>query len=395
MSTQKKSVSVAMLLVIILCMSAISAFALDASSAVQYLKANQAQDGGFAEPGEGSNIKTTCWAVLGILAAGEDPKALVKNGVNPVDYMAAHAREISKIEDYELFLLAYSEAGGDPHNVAGLDMVSIVASFEGKDGKIGDDMSQHCMGVISLVSAGEEASSKWGEWIVQNQRSDGGWGESKSIRETALAVETLVALGEGSKEIIEPAMKFLMNSINGDGGYSGNNEGSESQTTSLVIRAINAVGDDPGSNAWSFQGNSPMSFMNSAQKEDGHFSFSVDVNSEPTLTTGMAIPPIAGKHLPFDSINAEAQFQKVDDLGTLGAGMVKTGSGASDWIDKTTEMEKGSEISEDSSLGRVSAGYTGEKKTQSSSLWLLLIVAISYLLILLVAGVVTRIIFQS
>lgn len=395
MRIRRKLKPVIILLTVILCSSAVTAIALDTSTAVQYLKSNQAQDGGFSEPGEASNIRSTCWAILGILAVGEDPKALVNNGIGPVEYLNAKAGGISEIEDYELILLAYTAEGGDPHNVAGLDMVSIVKSFEGKDGKIGDSVSQHCMGVLSLLSAGEEASSKWGEWIVQNQRSDGGWGEADAIIETALAVETLVALDEGSNEIIKPAMKYLRDNLNGDGGFSGKSGGSDSQTTSFVIRAINAVGDDPASESWSFQGNNPLSFMNSTQKSDGHFLFSVEVDSEPTLTTGLALLGIAGKYFPLGKDRAGARVQKTGDLGTMGAGIQASVNGQADWIDESTEKDGGTEVSADSSLGRVRAGFVGDKKSQLNNLWFLTITIIAYLLILLVAGIVIRITFQS
>lgn len=374
-----------------LCIAAAPVCAIDTPSAVQYLKAGQYEDGGFSEPGEGSNLQTTCWSILGVLAAGEEPGVLVKNGASPVDYLNAHARDISEIDDYELFLLSYSEAGGDPHNVSGLDMVSIVKFFEGKDGRIGNNVSQHCMGVLSLVSAGEETSSGWGEWIVQNQRSDGGWGESDAISDTALAVEALVALGEADNEIIEPAIDYLRREMNGDGGFSRADGGSDTQTTSCVIRAINAIGDDPASEFWSFQGNSPSGFMNSAQKTDGHFSYNGNVDSEPTLTTGMALPSIEGKHFPFGATDMGTQVQKVVDLGTLGAGLKKNASGESGWIGEADAAQEELKVSRDSSLGRVSAGYIGEKESQLNNLWFLMIIIVLYLIVLAVVGAAVRV----
>ena len=58
---------------------------------LQYLREMQNADGGFpAHPGEAeSNVASTAWAVQGIWAAGQDPETWVKNGHEPLSYMAS------------------------------------------------------------------------------------------------------------------------------------------------------------------------------------------------------------------------------------------------------------------------------------------------------------------
>ncbi|MBN2167895.1 MAG: terpene cyclase/mutase family protein, partial [Actinobacteria bacterium] len=277
-------------------------------------------------------------------------------------------------------------------NIAGIDMVSAVISHKEESGRIGNDVYQHCMGVIALLSAREKVPSECSEWIYDNQRTDGGWGDSESARDTASAIEALVALGERDSKAIDKALIYLQSSINADGGFSASGTKSDARTTSEVIMAVYSAGENPTAEEWTDQGVNPVDFLNSSQKEDGHISFTDDTDSEPVLTTATALPAIAGKSFPLNNTGMSG-VNKVNDLGTLGAGLKKSSNNSRSWIETSGNAETGS--SDGEKLGRSEAGYSGNKVNQLNNLWFLLIISGAYLLVLLLSGIIVRKIMTS
>ena len=62
--------------------------------ALDFLRSAQASNGGIAaRPGEDPNVQSTALAVVGLSAAGHDPRALRSDvGISPVDYLRARQR---------------------------------------------------------------------------------------------------------------------------------------------------------------------------------------------------------------------------------------------------------------------------------------------------------------
>ncbi|MBN1289844.1 MAG: terpene cyclase/mutase family protein [Actinobacteria bacterium] len=366
--------------------------ALDISTGLGYLKANQAQDGGFAEPGGASVAGITCRVILGVIASGQDPGSWAAAGGNPFDFLNGRAGTVSDVLDLELYVLAYSSAGRDPRNIAGIDMVSAVKSRREEGGRIGGDAYRHCMGVIALLSAGEEVPPECSEWIYDNQRSDGGWGDSEPARDTAIAVEALVALGERDSGAVEKALDYLRNNINADGGFSASGKGSDARTTSEVIMAVTAAGENPASEEWTDQGINPVDYLDSLQKDNGRISLTADTDSEPVLTTASVLPAIAGKSFPLNAAG-EPGVTRVNDLGALGAGLNRGAGDTDSWLD--TSATSKTESSGGEVPGRSEAGHTGNKVNQLNNMWFLVIISIAYLLVLLLSGTVVKKIMMS
>ncbi|MBN2168114.1 MAG: hypothetical protein JW738_02640, partial [Actinobacteria bacterium] len=84
-----------LLIIILTIVPAWPVVGLDISTGLGYLKTNQANDGGFAEPGGGSIAGTTCLGVLGIIASGQDPKSWASAGGNPFDFLNGRAGTVS------------------------------------------------------------------------------------------------------------------------------------------------------------------------------------------------------------------------------------------------------------------------------------------------------------
>jgi prenyltransferase beta subunit len=308
-----------------------------ATEAVAYIKARQNSDGGFSEPGESSDPTTTSWALLAGASVDEQPLAWKSSGADPAQYLTGKAGSIRNFKDIELIALAITEAGGDPRNAAGIDLVSLGTANIANNGKIGTDIAEHCRGLIFLAAAGESVPVKCTEWLVQQQRQDGGWGESDRVlvQDTGLAVEALIASGEETQDKLDAAVKLLKGKINSDGGFNGPSAVSDAQTTAGVVRAMQAQGEDLSSDAWSFHGNTPISFLNSLQVSDGHFQYSKGVESQPAVTTAMVVTAVAGGQFPLDetsgsSTTGDTGSSTAGNLGTAGADISSQSSSGSD-----------------------------------------------------------------
>lgn len=271
------------------------------AEAVAYLKARQADNGGFAETESESDPFVTCWAVIAGKAAGEDPLSWRKGGAGPGEYLAARASSLTKLADIELLALAMATAGSDPRNVGGTDLVALIKAHKASDGQIGETLAEHCWGMIALAASGEAVPAACTEWLAGRQREDGGWGESDkdAVLYTSIAVEALVAGGEAQANWVDRAMKFLKAEIGPDGGFSSTGGISDASATAMAINGIIAAGGDPASTEFSFQGNSPAAFLSSLQAADGHYGFDAEGDAEPVTVTAMAVPAAAGKALPL------------------------------------------------------------------------------------------------
>lgn len=406
-NSMRYKASITLLIALLLASATGLAFA-GVNEGVSYLKARQNTDGGFSEPDESSSGIMTSWALLAGFSSVKDSEGWRAAGAAAAKYLYATAGELTKLDEIELCTLAIVEAGSDPRNADGTNLVSLIKAHIGDDGKIGKSLDEHCWGIISLVSAGEKVQAKSTGWLVSNQREDGGWGDSDAdiVRQTALSVEALVAAGEADADIIRKALKFIRDRMGADGGFVGTSKASDGQVTATVVRAINAAGDDPASSSWTFQGANPVTFLNSLQAPDGHYRFSSGVESEPAMTTAMALPSISGKHFPLSAKGAEAslkgentQGQPIHDLGTAGANAEAGGSQANVGVEPgSTSNESSSKTREPglSRISRVSAGAFGQKATWFSGLWIFLVVCVAYVVILVVAAMVAgRMVFPK
>src|SRR5450759_101852 len=307
-----------------LVIAAVPAAATGAASAVGYLKARQGADGGFAEPEASSDVTTTCWALLAGTSAGEKAMGWTNGGVDPLKFLESESGSLSRLGDMEMVALALAEAGGDPRNLAGKNLVALIEAHA-KDGKMGGTIAEHCWGMLALTAAKEKLPDNSEGWLVANQRADGGWGESDSVvvADTALAVEALAGTGSAENSVTDSALKFLRSKMGADGGFAGPTGGSNSQLTASSVRAASAAGEDADSGRWSAGGNSPVKFLGSMQAADGHYAYSRGVESQPAMTSAMAAVGASGKYFPLAAATSQEQGATgTHDLGATGAGMV-------------------------------------------------------------------------
>ncbi|PKQ27902.1 MAG: hypothetical protein CVT63_05600 [Candidatus Anoxymicrobium japonicum] len=356
-------------------------------SAIAYIRANQGADGGFAEPGAGTDGLTTCRAMLAGSALGERVADWRKNGEGTLKFLESQAGTLNKLADIELYALAISEAGGDPQNLAGKNLVSLIQASVSDNGRIGSNIMEHCMGLIALAAAGEKIPSKSVSWLVENQRADGGWGESDVVvvTDTALAVEALVGLGQAQDAATAPAMKLLRERMGADGGFAGASKVSNVEQTATVVRSVYATGEDPGSGRWVFHENSPLSFLKSMQATDGHYQYSRGVESQPVMTTSIAVPASAARHFPLRDATARDDTG-MRDLGCSGASIVAGQEGVKE---EETMPETGEPENDGNASGMsVATGSIGE-------FWLFLVICAIYLLTLTAAAAIASKLWNS
>lgn len=297
-----------------------------ADTAMSYLKAKKNSDGGFSEPGAGSETALTCWALIAYAAAG-DRTPSQEGGGGTLDFLRARAGETNDLPEVELAALALLESGVEPVDARGRDLLSIVSSSAGEDGKIGEDIDTHCMALIALSAAEKQLPTGSVDWLASQQREDGAWGEEDAddVAATALAVEALVAAGYRDTTKPDKALVYLKGKMRPDGGFAGASGNSDSITTASVVRAIYAGGQDPDSEAWGIHGINPMIFLQMMQADDGHFFYSKGVESQPAMSTAVAVPAVLGKHIPLAvpelKRDEETKGGRVRDLGTAGAAM--------------------------------------------------------------------------
>ncbi len=302
--------------------------------ALDYLRSSQNSAGDI----DGYEIST--WAVMAIAAAGEDPHIWRTNSANPsiVDYLKNNIDHIPKLfnvaNGYSKTIMALIDAGEDPTDVDGTNLVDRLKTYY--DGnQIGDPtlVNDDFWGVLALIAAGEASNSeiiqKTITFIKNSQQDDGGWGWDVAATwgtdpdDTAAAVMALAAAGENPNSIvIIDALSYLKNTQGDKGGFlSWGMENADS--TAWAIQAIIAADQDPESETWKKNSNTPKDFLRSLQNTDGSFSWtSNNPGGFPAQTTAMSIVALKSLTFPIhkirnDSGYSEEQLKAIEDAKTM------------------------------------------------------------------------------
>jgi len=300
---------------------AVAAYA-DAPQALDWLRTQQNDDGGFGTPE--SSVGATADTVLAIVAAGEDPSTWEKNGNTPLSYLAAHSSEATtSAGNTAKAILALVAAGQDPRTFSGVDLVYALEQLLGDDGKFGGEaetLSGHCLSIMALKSVSRPVPPAAVEWLKARQIEDGTWswngdttpgnGDNNSA---AYAVMALIAAGEPADgEIISKTIAHFHNQQNADGGFPYINPSewgtdTDSNSTAVVLQALIAAGEDPQSAAWTKDGNTPLSALLALQNESGAFAWQAAMPDDNFLSTIQAIPAVVGKTFPFATTTVSAE----------------------------------------------------------------------------------------
>lgn len=247
------------------------------SGALDYLRTVQQYDGSI------SNFAVSCWAVMAVSAAGEDPHSWEGgSGYSIVDYLILNKGTVnlSMATDVERFILSMTAADEDPRNIGGMDYISALKTLFtngqiGSEGLLNDDF----FGVLALTSAGEPTNSTIIQgsvsFLKENQNDDGGWGfgvsASSDVDMTSAAIMALIAAGEeNSTSIIVNATGYLRESQRPNGGFPSWGE-VNSASDSWAISAICSIGQNPF--LWEVSGINVVEHLLTLQNVDGSFNW--------------------------------------------------------------------------------------------------------------------------
>jgi len=273
--------------------------------ALEYLRTLQNNDAGFSNPGEESALSNTQWAIMALVAAGEDPREWKKNGRSPIDYLRENANNLTGSTDYERMILALVAAGDNPRDFAGRDFVAeLKEDYVKENGQFSDFIYTTIWGILALSSVEEDVSTSV-LWLKGQQNDDGGFawaqGEKSDYDDTAAALEALIAAGERpDSRVVRDAVAYLRTGQNEDGGfrYFGSSP-SNAASDAWIIQAIAACGQNPGDEDWTVNGTNPVDHLVSLQQQDGSFYYTSYTKSNPGYMTACAIMALRGQPHPI------------------------------------------------------------------------------------------------
>ena len=193
-------------------------------AAVTWLRGAQNGDGGFGfARGEESSPAMTGWAVLGLEAAGVNPRDLDHGDATPITYLAGTLGEISTTGDIERTILLLRGAGLNPRRFQGNDLVSRLVARRGGDGSWGEQVNPTAFGILALKAAGATSgNSRSAAWLRGVQNEDGGWGfAAKTTSDADSTGAVLQALGaSGSGAGIRRGVSYLRGVQESGGGFA-------------------------------------------------------------------------------------------------------------------------------------------------------------------------------
>ncbi len=294
-----------------------------------------------SEPGT-ADLSATANAILALASANVDPTGASK----ALSYMETHVDAYVRQDGSDgpgqlaLLILDAHALGSSARSFGGSNLVSrLVATQQtsGKDkGLFGTkaQVSGYLAGVYdqglalsALAGAGVTGGSAITaaeSWLHHQQCPDGGWTSYKSkdnpcdgspaddegpdTNSTSLAIQGLSAQGDLGAADATKALDFLADAQDSDGGwgYEPNAAGAPGSTdpdsTALVMQAILALGKVP-SNALFNENADPVSVLESFQVSSGTgagaFTYP-GISGPNTIATYQAVPAVAGVVFPFD-----------------------------------------------------------------------------------------------
>ena len=275
--------------------------------ALLYLQSQQsATDGSLA-----GGYSVNDLYVLGAAAAGYDPHLLRHGGPSVVDYLTAHAVAACPAATAtspsaggcgELIQAALA-AGADPHSFGGLDLVArLNAYYDPATGRYGDGQAfTQALAIQGLAGEGQTVPAAALTFLRTAEDSDGGWDyqdvhddpnaasnfDTSDSNSTAMVLMALDAAGDHSRDAA--GLGWLHPLQNTDGGFSFEGGGSDPDSTALVLQAIIASGASPTSAAWTVSGHTPAAELVATQDPSGGYVF--PGNPGPDAFTTSQVPP--------------------------------------------------------------------------------------------------------
>jgi prenyltransferase beta subunit len=184
----------------------------------------------------------------------------------------------------------------NPRNISNIDCVDHIMGFF-NDSQIGNPLiiQDDIFGILSLLSAGinkdHEIIRTVSAHIIEQQQDNGAWGD---VDTTAAALMALHGSGENiTSPSIQHGINFIQSQQSSSGGFTSWGS-TNTATTSWVLSCLTALDQDPLSDEWRKNGNSPVSYLLSMQQPDGSFYYTGDTSSNPAWMTAYTVISLTG-----------------------------------------------------------------------------------------------------
>ena len=272
--------------------------------AVDWMIAQQAEDGGFPGFSGESDPTATANYVVALGAAGNagievaDPLARAWAYLNEgaIAYAQTGAAQAG------LLSLAAAAAGEDPAEINGvLPLTLATGATSPETGLYGLGVYDHAIILMALAAAGQEVPAEAITALADVQVGDGSWAFDATTTEgagdsntTAMVIQALVAVGEGDSDLIPAAVAYLGTTRTEDGRYGYSAAApllADANSTALVVQALIATGVD-------VEASGDLAGLAAFQNPSGAFRYQDADTADNGFATVQAIPALAGSALP-------------------------------------------------------------------------------------------------
>lgn len=289
---------------------------------ITYLRGAQNADGGWGGvKGGESDPLFTAWVIIGLAAAGINPKDQhVLGGTDAYTYVTAHPGALTETTDFERAMLVSIAAGTSPRDFGGRDLVAALlarrlpdGSFTHTAGGTTGGINDTAFAMLPLSATGEppvpDVLAHGAAWLVGVQSEDGGWayapGREESSDITAAVIQALRVAPPTARraEAQRRGWAYIKTTQHDDGGFgqSPKDPESNSASTAWVLQAMWAAGIDPAT--WrTSAGSTPLDFLASLQQPDGSIAYKKSLSMNDLWMTAYSAPALAGYPLPVPDV---------------------------------------------------------------------------------------------
>ena len=272
----------------------------------------------------------TGWAMLGLEAAGVNPRDVRRRGRSPVEYLRARVADLSSTGDLERTILALRGAGVSARSFGGRDLVAELRSRRQGGGSYEQQVNLTAFAVLARSAVGEPVSSlrSSASWLRRVQNRDGGWGSVKSAASepdsTGAVLQALAVVDAGSA--LARGAGWLRAAQRADGGWSlTRSAGSNSQSTAWALQGLIAAGVNPrGVRKGARNG---FEYLDARQAGDGRVAYSRGSEQTPVWVTAQAITGMRRATYPIAPLKRSPGANAGSGGGRAGGNLGGSGSG--------------------------------------------------------------------
>lgn len=276
---------------------------------VSWMRTAQQADGSFPGFGPGD----TADALVGLVAAGENPGTFTQGSNTPLSYVQSQAATYaaSGTGAAAKLVLAAVATGADPTNFGGVNLLQVLgASYDPATGQYGPDVYGHALALLALKAVEVPAPNAAVGRLFDLQLADGGWSfdgaaaTGSDTNTTGLVLQALAGLRQADGARAN-ALAYLETQQNADGGFpysqsSPFGNASDANSTASVLLGLRAAGEDLSSSRWS-KGGGIVAALNSFQNPSGAFRYQQALADDNALATYGALTALVGTPLPVRS----------------------------------------------------------------------------------------------